>query len=110
PRTIPRRGSVSFLDRFPGAWRRSVRTCPLGFGRHSQEMEMSKPRSLSAALFSLAGGSVLLSMVAIGAASAETIEVSIPWPDSNFHTKNLKAFAELAKERTEGRVEFIVNS
>jgi len=52
----------------------------------------------------------LASLVVTSAASAETIEVSIPWPDSNFHTQNLKAFAELAKERTEGRVEFIINS
>lgn len=55
-------------------------------------------------------GSLVFCSLAAGSAGAQTIDVSIPWPDGNFHTQNLKAFAALAAERTEGRVDFVVNS
>ncbi|MEQ8347646.1 MAG: TRAP transporter substrate-binding protein [Sneathiellaceae bacterium] len=55
-------------------------------------------------------GSLLVTAVAVADADAETIDVSIPWPDKNFHTQNLKSFAEKAAQRTDGRVEFIINS
>jgi len=56
------------------------------------------------------GGSLLAAAVAAGSAGAQTIDVSIPWPDGNFHTQNLKEFAALAAERTEGRFEMIIHS
>lgn len=45
------------------------------------------------------------------AAFASTnINLAIPWPDGNFHTKNVKEFARLVEERTGGRVTFVIHS
>ena len=37
-------------------------------------------------------------------ALADTWDMSLPWPDGNFHTKNAKTFADAVAEATEGRV------
>ena len=42
--------------------------------------------------------------LAVAPAVAETWDMSLPWPDGNFHTKNAYTFAEAVSEATEGRV------
>ncbi|WP_305985583.1 TRAP transporter substrate-binding protein [Roseibium sp. MMSF_3544] len=37
-------------------------------------------------------------------ALAETWDMSLPWPDGNFHTKNARTFVDAVSEATEGRV------
>jgi len=63
---------------------------------------MKPTRSLFAAL--IAG-------VAFGSAQAQTKwDMPTPYPDSNFHTKNVKQFAEDIKAATGGKLEIVVHS
>jgi len=65
---------------------------------------------LSLMMCSALAGMLALGTVAVGGARAEAIDVSVPWPEANFHVQNLKSFADLVQQRTEGRVEFVVHS
>ncbi|MEX0347431.1 MAG: TRAP transporter substrate-binding protein [Rhizobiaceae bacterium] len=44
-----------------------------------------------------------------GSAFAENWDMSLPWPDGNFHTKNANTFAAAVAEATEGRVQITVH-
>jgi TRAP-type C4-dicarboxylate transport system substrate-binding protein len=44
-----------------------------------------------------------------GTAFAENWDMSLPWPDGNFHTKNANTFAAAVAEATEGRVQITVH-
>lgn len=46
----------------------------------------------------------------VGAAAAETWDMPTPYPDSNFHTQNVRQFAADVKEATGGAVEIVVHS
>ncbi|RWR07376.1 TRAP transporter substrate-binding protein [Paenirhodobacter populi] len=49
--------------------------------------------------------------ITAGAASAETSwDMSVVWPEGNFHTQNALAFAEAVKEATNGEVNITVHS
>lgn len=43
------------------------------------------------------------------ASIAESWDMSLPWPDGNFHTKNANTFAEAVAEATDGRVNITVH-
>ncbi len=57
----------------------------------------------------LAAATVALSF-ATGVASAETWDMPTPYPDSTFHTVNIKQFAEEVKTATQGKLEIKVHS
>ena len=56
----------------------------------------------------------LLTVAALGVAAfpaaAENWDMSLPWPDGNFHTANAKTFADAVAEATDGRVTITVHS
>ncbi len=53
-------------------------------------------------------GAAVLALIA-GAASAETWDMPMAYPDSNFHTENGKAFAACVGERSNGELEITVH-
>jgi TRAP-type C4-dicarboxylate transport system substrate-binding protein len=53
----------------------------------------------------------LIAGLALGSAQAQTKwDMPTPYPDSNFHTKNVKQFADDVKAATAGKLEFTVHS
>jgi TRAP-type C4-dicarboxylate transport system substrate-binding protein len=62
-------------------------------------------RKLGSAL--IAGAAVCA--LSATAASAETWDMPMAYPDSNFHTQNGKAFAECVRTGTDGEVEIVVH-
>jgi len=42
--------------------------------------------------------------------AAQNWDMSLPWPDGNFHTENARTFAEAVAEATEGRVNITVHA
>ncbi len=58
-------------------------------------------------LNALAGAAALA--LGAGAAAAETWEMPMAYPDSNFHTENGKEFATCVGERTNGELEIVVH-
>ena len=49
--------------------------------------------------------------VGVFSAQAETNwDMSVVWPDGNFHTKNAKKFAEMVREATGGKVVITVHA
>ncbi len=65
---------------------------------------------LSSLLYSAVASVLALSTFAVDSARAEAIDVSVPWPEANFHVQNLKNFADFVQQRTDGRVEFVIHS
>lgn len=59
----------------------------------------------------LAAAAVLAALAAATSAAAETAwDMSVVWPEGNFHTKNARSFAEKVKEVTDGEVVITVHS
>lgn len=56
-------------------------------------------------------GATLAAGLGVGTASAETAwDMSVVWPEGNFHTENAKTFAEKVSEVTDGEVQITVHS
>lgn len=55
------------------------------------------------------GGAAALALIAGAAAAAETWDMPMAYPDSNFHTENGKAFAACVGERSQGELEITVH-
>ena len=55
------------------------------------------------------GGAAALALMAGAAAAAETWDMPMAYPDSNFHTENGKAFAACVGERSQGELEITVH-
>jgi len=55
-------------------------------------------------------GAVLAAAVATGAAAQTTWNMPTPYPDGNFHTRNIRAFAEAVATATNGQLRIQVHS
>lgn len=56
-------------------------------------------------------GAAVVAGLGLGTASAQTVwDMSVVWPEGNFHTQNAKTFGERVTEVTDGAVEITVHS
>lgn len=60
--------------------------------------------------FITAGAILALSLTATAAMAETKWDMSIVWPEGNFHTQNAMAFAEAVKEATDGELDITVHS
>ena len=66
---------------------------------------MFKTRTYAVAVSALAGA-----VFTAGVAAAESWDMPTPYPEGNFHTKNIRLFAEDVKKQTSGKLEIQVHS